>query len=94
MEVKQQELIKLIDKAVDIAQQMEKTQKSNTHHLNQLVTVLRTIKNDALKGSLEPSKGIVTLGLSRQVADWIEPLDSPLLTIVGEIEKYYQKHLN
>jgi hypothetical protein len=35
---------------------------------------------------------VVTLGLTRGVADLGEPLDSPLIQALGAIEKYYQEH--
>jgi hypothetical protein len=54
--------------------------------------VLKSIKNQALAGQLPPSQGIVTLGLAREVADWIDPLDSPLLKAVGKVEREYQKY--
>ncbi len=53
---------------------------------------LKTIKSQALAGQLPPSQGIVTLGLAREVADWIDSLDSPLLKAVGKVEREYQKY--
>lgn len=60
--------------------------------LNNLISALQAIKKQVIADQLEPSQGILTLGLSRGVADWVDSLDSPLLKAVGAIEKYYQKH--
>ena len=42
-------------------------------------------------GQLEPSGGVLTLGLTRQVADTADSLTSPVLQAVGEIERFYQE---
>jgi hypothetical protein len=42
-------------------------------------------------GTLEPSVGGASLGLSRGVADWVGQLDSPLLKAVALIETRYQQ---
>lgn len=57
-----------------------------------MVDVLQRLKYQVLEDQLEPSKGVLTLGLSREVADWIGSLDSPLLKAVGLIEQYYQQY--
>jgi hypothetical protein len=94
MEPKTEEFIKLIDQASEIAEKMLKDKKTDlSERLNNVISVLKSIKNKALNGKLEPSGGISNLGLAREVADWIEPLDSPLLKAIGAIEEYYQKHL-
>jgi hypothetical protein len=91
MENKTEELIKLIDQAVNIAEHL-RNESENSERLTNVISVLQSIKNNVLSGKLEPSGGNLTLGLAREVADWIEPLDSPLLKAVGEIEEYYQKY--
>ncbi|MBE8967070.1 hypothetical protein IQ277_12685 [Nostocales cyanobacterium LEGE 12452] len=94
METKTEEFIKLIDRASEIAEQMLKDKKPEfSDRLNNAIAALKSIKTKTLNGKLEPSGGISTLGLAQGVADWIEPLDSPLLKAVGAIEKYYQKNL-
>jgi len=94
METNTQEFIKLIDRASEISEQMLKEKQSESSpRLNNVINALKSIKTKALNGQLEPSGGVSTLGLAREVADWIEPLDSPLLKAVGGIEEYYQKHL-
>ncbi|BCL35264.1 hypothetical protein [Nostoc sp. MS1] len=89
METKTENFLKLIDQALTIAEPM-RTQLANPERLNNVISVLQSIKTKALVGQLEPSDGTSTLGLAREVADWVEPLDSPLLTAVGAIEQYYQ----
>lgn len=89
METKTAKLLKLIEQALNIAEQM-RTELANPERLNNVISVLQSIKNKTLIGQLEPSAGTSTLGLAREVADWVEPLDSPLLKAVGAIEEYYQ----
>ena len=84
------ELIQSIDQAITVAEQMPKTERST--RIEGLISVLKTIKSQALAGQLPPSQGIVTLGLAREVADWIDSLDSPLLKAVGKVERNYQKY--
>lgn len=88
MQTKVAEFTQLIDQAAELAQSMNTQNPSE--YLNHLMSALQTLKNQALEGQLEPSQGTVTLGLSRQVADQIGSLDSPLLKAVGAIESYYQ----
>ena len=84
------ELIQSIDQAINVAEQMRKTERST--RIEGLISVLKTIKSQALAGQLPSSQGIVTLGLAREVADWIDSLDSPLLKAVGKVEREYQKY--
>jgi hypothetical protein len=96
MEQKTETFIKLIDQAIDTAEHMRQQQQpefNQQEHLSNVINALQSIKITTQSGQLEPSGGNLTLGLARDVADWIEPLDSPLLKAVGEIEQYYQKHL-
>ncbi len=90
---KKQEFVRLIDRAVNQSQEMIEQSPSHAEPLNTLVSELQRIKANALSDQLQPSEGSLTLGLSRGLADWIEPLDSPLLTAVGAVERYYQEHL-
>ena len=90
MDNKKLEFIPLIDRALEIAEQMKG--ENQLKQLNNLIAQLQAIKSQAIAGQLEPSQGILTLGLARGVADWIDSLDSPLLRAVGAIEQYYQKH--
>ncbi|QLE54592.1 hypothetical protein [Nostoc sp. TCL26-01] len=91
--------IKLIDQALEISEktlqdkQIQQSNLENTERLHNVINALKSIRSKALNGQLEPSGGISTLGLVREVADWIEPLDSQLLKAVGAIEKYYQTNL-
>ena len=87
---KKLEFIPLIDRALEIAEQMRG--ENQTEQLNNLIGALQAIKSQVIADQLEPSQGILTLGLSRGVADWIDSLDSPLLKAVGAIEQYYQRH--
>ena len=90
MQTKRFEFIRLIDRALEIAEQVR--EGNQVEQLRNLIGVLQAIKNQVVEGQLETSQGISTLGLSREVADWIDSLDSPLLKAVGAIEQYNQMH--
>ena len=90
MNVKKTELIRLIHHALEISEQMKGN--DSDEQLDNLISVLKSTESRLIEGKLEQSQGVLNLGLSRGVADWIDSLDSPLLRAVGEIEKYYQRH--
>ena len=90
MESKHQELIKLIENAIAVSQQIKL--EKNADYLNNVINILQNLKTQVLENQLPPSEGVLTLGLSRGVADWVGSLDSPLLKAVGNIEKYYQQN--
>ncbi len=90
MDTKKLQFIRLVDRALEIAEQMRLGNQAE--QINNLIRALQAIKSQAITGQLEPSQGISTLGLARAVADWIDSLDSPLLKAVGAIEQYYQRH--
>ena len=90
MESKNKELIKLIENALTVSNQIKL--EKNAEYLNNVINILQNLKTQALENQLPPSEGVLTLGLSRGVADWVDSLDSPLLKAVGNIEKYYQQN--
>lgn len=90
MSSKKSEFIGLIDSAITLSQELSLEEEPK--RLATLVSVLQRLKHQVLEDQLEPSKGVLTLGLSREVADWIDSLDSPLLKAVGLIERYYQQY--
>ncbi|MEB3292618.1 MAG: hypothetical protein VKJ24_05625 [Synechococcales bacterium] len=90
MDTKEIEFIQLIDHALELAEQM--SGENQVEQLSNLIGALQTIKSRAIAGQLEPSRGSLTLGLVREVADWVDSLDSPLLKMVGAIDRYYQRH--
>lgn len=85
------EFINLIDQALEFAQQ-ERTKPEQTEQIDNVITKLQSIKTKFQNGQIEPSAGQITLGLTREVSDWIESLDSPLLTVLGQLEQYYQNN--
>ncbi|BAY26252.1 hypothetical protein NIES2100_60660 [Calothrix sp. NIES-2100] len=93
MEAKKQEFLQLIDRALEVGKGMLDAGDSPSERLNTLIEQLQQIKANTISDRLEPSGGNVTLGLAREVADWIDNLDSPLLKAVGAIEMYYQQQL-
>ena len=90
MESKNQELIKLIENAIAVSNQIKL--EKNADYLNNVINILQNLKTQVVENQLTSSEGVLTLGLSRGVADWVDSLDSPLLKAVGNIEKYYQKN--
>jgi hypothetical protein len=84
-----QDLVHLIDQA--IAEASKVNPGGQAERCGRLIAGLQAIRQQALSGALEPSQGGSTLGLSREVADWIESLDAPLLKAVGAIERFYQE---
>jgi len=84
------EFHQLIDHAITEAKQVKSASKAE--RLATVIHALETLKTQVSEGTLTPSQGVQTLGLSREVADWINDLDAPLLKKVGAIEQYYQKH--
>jgi hypothetical protein len=87
---KKSEFIGLIDSDITLSQELSLEEEPK--RLATVVDVLQRLKHQVLDDKLEPSKGVLTLGLSREVADWIGSLDSPLLKAVGLIEQYYQQY--
>ncbi|MGA9380817.1 MAG: hypothetical protein WBV73_18790, partial [Phormidium sp.] len=83
MEAKKQEFVQLIDRAIALSEKMQGTTSNSTEKLNTLVSELQRIKTNVMSDRLQPSEGTLTLGLARAVADWVEPLNSPLLDAVG-----------
>ena len=83
-------LLPLLDQA--LAEAGHRGQAGPPERAQRLQSVLQGIRAQVEAGNLEPSRGVVTLGLTRAVADWGEPLDSPLIQALGEIEAYYRDH--
>jgi hypothetical protein len=84
------DFIELINKALSVAEPLRSSPEQNDR-LERIIGVLNQLKERVDAGELEPSGG-ASLGLARDVADWIEPLDSPFLAAVGEIENYYKEN--
>lgn len=91
--------VALLDRAIDILQERIRilknggTDVARLHDLEYLANGLSRYRTRALKGELPPSEGVVTIGVLREVGDWGEPLDSPLLKVAQEIEHYYLNEL-
>lgn len=83
-------LLPLIDQA--LAEADRRSHGGTPEKAERLKGALQSIRSQVEGGSLEPSRGVVTLGLTRGVADWGEPLDSPLIQLLGQIEAYYRDH--
>ncbi|MFN6340531.1 MAG: hypothetical protein ACK41W_17655 [Cyanobacteriota bacterium] len=89
MDSRDTEFLGLIDRAVAAAGQP--SGGLDPSRGQKLVAVLQSLKGKIESGQLEPSGGVLTLGLARQVADTANSLASPVLQAVGEIERFYQE---
>lgn len=61
--------------------------------LEYIVKGLSKYREQALSGKLEPSEGVVTLGVLRAVGDWNEPFGSELVKAAKDLEAYYLDHM-
>ena len=59
--------------------------------VDRLLAALLAVRQQALSGTLEASRGGSSLGLTRGVADWIDSLDAPILKAVAEVERIYRR---
>lgn len=80
-------LIQLMDQAQEVARLV--TQGPDAPLAAALVVMLDELKARIASGALEPSAGLLSLGLTRQVADQVEALNSPLLPAVAAIDHHY-----
>ena len=87
-------LIDLTNAAIAIVIEMQSSSSSanSPESLDQTILILNDLKERAYTGRLGSSADGVILGLVRYVSDWIEPLNSPLLSAVGEIEIYFRDY--
>lgn len=89
MDSRNSDFLGLIDQAVAVAGKAAGGLDAGRRQ--QLVAVLHGLKGRIQSGQLEPSGGVLTLGLTRQVADSVDSLAAPVLHAVGEIERFYQE---
>lgn len=90
MQSRHSEFLGLIDRAAALVGGPGAT--ISPEHDQRLQSVLQSLRQRLEAGQLEPSAGVLTLGLARQVADTAPSLASPLLEAVAELERYYQEH--
>jgi hypothetical protein len=83
------DLLPLIDGALSVADRHR--QGADGDRVTQLIGILEGLRSQVQAGTLQPSVGGASLGLSRGVADWVGQLDSPLLHAVAAIEARYQQ---
>lgn len=99
MEGKMRTFVELLDKALEIAEtrlsekKAGKDDPASQQGLENIVFGLRRTRERALSGRLGPSEGQARLGLSYTVLDWGEPIDSPLLEVADQIERFYKENL-
>jgi hypothetical protein len=90
------ELIQRIDEALVIARGMSSGPRamssgSQASDVDRLLAALLAVRQQALSGTLEASRGGSSLGLTRGVADWIDSRDAPILKAVAEVERIYRR---
>jgi hypothetical protein len=85
MDARNTEFLGLIDRAVAAA-------GAEAGQGPRVLAALQSLRGQIESGTLEPSRGVVTLGLARHVADTAGSLASPLLQAVGDLERFYQEH--
>ena len=83
------ELIQRIDEALVIARAMSSGPQASD--VDRLLAALLAVRQQALSGTLEASRGGSSLGLTRGVADWIDSRDAPILKAVAEVERIYRR---
>jgi hypothetical protein len=86
------ELVRLIDQALPVVtwvRSYDPKPEPNSVMLDRTVFVLNKLRKKVIACHLPPPDGRTTLGLVRGVTDWIEDLNSPLVTAVGAIERHY-----
>jgi hypothetical protein len=87
--------IRLLDAAINIAKRRKSLRDAGAPDsapvgaLENIIEALTRYKDSALAGTLQPSDGVATTGLLREVADWSEPSESELFQAVRAIERYY-----
>ena len=93
---KTKRFVALFDRTIEIAKERIKLRDQGVPDdtppgaLETLVEVLYKDRERAKSGQLEPSRGVVTLGVLREVVDWAsEPLESPLIKAARDLERYY-----
>ena len=89
-----EELLRLIDQALDIALS-EHADPNNPDHdlLQRAIEVLRGLRKRTLAGELGPSNGLVTLGLVRGFSDVCADLNGPMMQALGAIEHHYLSNM-
>ena len=91
--------VSLLERALDIIEQRINLRNRGVQDsappgaLEYIAKGLSKERDEALGGQTPPSRGIVTLGILREVADWGEPSDSPLFKVAQELERYYKEKM-
>lgn len=97
---KTKRFLALFDRTIEIAKERIKLRDQGVPDdtppgaLETLVQVLYKDRGRAESGQLEPSRGVVNLGVLREVGDWpTEALDSPLVKAARDLERYYRDEM-
>lgn len=87
--------VTLIDRAVEVAQERIKLQDQGVPDnappgaLEYIVKGLSEYREQATSGKLPPSRGVVTIGILREIGDWGETSESALFRAARDLEDYY-----
>jgi hypothetical protein len=94
MDQKIEGLVRLIDQAIELAQERLKAKRddpSSVEGLDQIVSALLYRRDEAINDGFEISDSYVTLGLARAALEYDVP-DSELMRKIGEVERYFLQH--
>lgn len=97
MDEKTEDLVKLIDEAIEIAEQRlhrkrsGESDPSSEDDLESILSGLRYRRAQAINEGFDLSNGDVSLGLARAALEYDLP-NSTLVKKIGEIEKHFQQH--
>ena len=97
MDEKTAGLVKLIDEAIDLGEQRLRAKRtgesdpSSEEGLAAILDGLRYRRKQSINEGFQVGNEEVSLGLARAALEYDRP-DSTLVTKIGEIEKYFQRH--
>jgi hypothetical protein len=97
MDTKTQELVRLIDEAIDEAQgrlsakRAGRNDPSTEEGLEQIISALQYRRNEAANIGYEVSNTDIGLGLARAALEYDLP-DSALIRKIGDVEQSFRKH--
>lgn len=97
MDAKTEELVKLIDEAIEIGEQRLQAKRSgqsdpsSEKELRAILSGLTYRRNQSINEGFEIGNENTSLGLLRAALEYDRP-DSTLVKKIGEIEKYFQRH--
>ncbi len=96
MDQKNEGLVKLMDEAIEMAEQRlvamrsGQSDPSSEDGLKAIISGLQYRKTEAINEGYEVTNSVASLGLVRAALEY--DVDSPLVKKIGDIERYYERH--